>query len=114
MKRTLIISFIFLLGCSGPEIELPKVLSMDNIFSVKESVVTNGQSIHFDLPSSGKYTLTLINQETSQVISRERFIGQTGENVRKIYTKALPKGYLSMVLANENNIEINKTQIIIN
>ena len=114
MKKTLIVSFIFLLGCSGPEIELPMVMSMTNIFSVKESVITNGQSIHFKLPSSGKYTLTLINKENNQVISRERFIGQTGENVKKIYTKSLPKGYLYMVLADENNNQINKTQIIIN
>jgi hypothetical protein len=114
MKKILIISFIFLLGCSGPEIELPQAMSIDDIFSVKETVIKNGQSIHFDLPSTGKYTLTLINKENSQVISRERFTGQSGENVRKIYTKALPKGYLYMVLANENNIEINKTQIIIN
>lgn len=113
MKKILYISFIFLLGCSEPEMILPDVLSKDNIFSVKESVVTNGQSLHFDLPNKGMYTLTLIEKETNQVISREKFIGQSGENVRNIYTKSLPKGYLYMVLADENNNQINKTQIII-
>ena len=113
MKKILYIPFIFLFGCSETEMILPDVMAKDNIFSVKESVVVNGQSIHFDLPNKGIYTLTLINGETNQVISRERFIGQFGENVKNIYTKALPKGYLYMVLADENKNEINKTQIII-
>ena len=113
MKKIFYISFIFLLGCSEPEIILPSVLAKDDIFSVKESVVTNGQYLHFDLPSKGTYTLTLMNVETNQVISRERFVGQSGENIKIIYTKSLPKGYLYLVLADANKKEINKTQIII-
>jgi hypothetical protein len=115
MKKIVLISLILLSSCTKVDIEpQPNVLVVDNIFSVKESKVTNGQSIHFDVPSSGTYILTLINQETGQVISREKFNAQSGENVKKIYTNSLPKGYLSLVLEDINKNQINKTTIINN
>lgn len=114
MKKILFVSFILLIGCSTPEIPLPDVLSKDNIFSASESKVVNDQSIHFDLPSSGIYMLTLIRDDSNQVISRERFKGQNGKNVKKIYTNTLPKGRLTLLLSNENKVEISKTKIIIN
>lgn len=114
MKKILFVSFILLIACSTPEIPLPEVLSKDDIFSVPESSVVNDQSLHFDLPSEGVYTLTLIQDDSNQVISRERFKGQNGENVKKIYTNSLPKGRLTLILSDVNKTEINKTKIIIN
>jgi hypothetical protein len=96
------------------EIEPTPNPPVEKIFEVGESKVTNGQSIYFDLPSSGTYTLTLIDVATNQVISRERFIGQNGENVKKIYTNSLPKGYLYLVLENVDKNQLKKTKIIIN
>ena len=93
---------------------LPDVIAASDIFSVKESVVTNGQSIHFKLPSAGTCSLSLIDGKTNQVISRERFIGQSGENVKKIYTNSLPKGYLILVLEDINKNQLGKTTIINN
>jgi hypothetical protein len=114
MKKLLFISFILFVGCTKPELPTPEVLSKDNIFSVTESKVTNGQSIYFDLPSEGVYMLTLIDVTTNQTISREKFIGQNGENVKKIYTNSLPKGYLYLVLEGVNRNELKKTKIIVN
>jgi hypothetical protein len=114
MKKILFISFILLVGCTKPELPTPEVLSKDKIFSVTESKVTNGQSIYFDLPSSGTYMLTLIDVTTNQIISREKFIGQNGENVKKIYTNSLPKGYLYLVLEDVDRNELKKTKIIVN
>jgi hypothetical protein len=114
MKKLILISFIFLLGCVKPELPMPEVVAKDNIFNVTESKVTNGQSIYFDLPSSGTYMLTLIDMTTNQVISRERFIGQNGENVKKIYTNSLPKGYLYLVLEDVGRNQLKKTKIIVN
>ena len=51
---------------------------------------------------------------TNQVISREKFIGQNGENVKKIYTNSLPKGYLYLVLKGVDGNELKKTKIIVN
>jgi hypothetical protein len=114
MKKIILISLILLVGCTKPELPLPDVLANDNIFSVSESKVINGQSIYFDLPSAGPYMLILIDISTNQVISREKFNGQNGENTRKIYTNSLPKGYLYLVLEDMNRTQLNKTKIIIN
>jgi hypothetical protein len=85
-----------------------------NIFSVKESRVEDGQSIHFQLPTLGIYTLTLIDTETGQVISREKFNGKNGENIKKIYTKSISIKYLYLLLEDVTKKEIGKTTIIIN
>jgi hypothetical protein len=114
MKKLLFISLILLMGCTKPELPTPEVTSIDNIFSVTESKVTNGQSIYFDLPSAGTYMLTLIDITTNQTISREKFIGQNGKNVKKIYTNFLPKGYLYLVLESVDRNELKKTKIIVN
>jgi hypothetical protein len=87
---------------------------VEKIFNVGESKVVNGQSIFFDLPSAGVYTLTLIDKESGQVVSRERFTGQIGENEKKIYTNSLPKGYLYLVLEDVDKKELKKTIIIVN
>jgi hypothetical protein len=112
MKKILLISLILLVGCTKPDIPTP-VMPIEKIFTVNESKVTNGQSIHFDLPSKGVYTLALIDKESGQVISREKFIGQNGENVKKIYTNSIKSQYLYLLLEDVTKKELNKTTIII-
>jgi hypothetical protein len=86
--------------------------AVQKIFSVKESRVTNGQSIHFDLPTDGVYTLTLIDKESGQVVSREKFSGKMGENIKKIYTNSLQSQYLYLLLQDVIGKEVGKTTII--
>jgi hypothetical protein len=112
MKKVILILFIFMVSCTKPELPTPEIIAKDNIFSVNESTVINGQSIYFDLPVAGIYTLTLIDKISGQVISRERFTGQNGENVKKIYTKSIPGKYLYLLLEDNNKKELGKTTII--
>ena len=112
MKKILFISLL-LWGCTKPDIPTP-TLPIEKIFNATESSVTNGQSIHFDLPTTGVYTLTLIDKESGNVVSRERFTGQTGENVKKIYTKSISVKYLYLILEDVTKKELAKTTIIIN
>ena len=112
MKQIILISLILLVGCTKPELPTPTI-PIEKIFSVKESKVANGQSIYFDLPSAGTYTLTLIDKETGQIISRERFNGQIGENNRKIYTNSKQSQYIYLLLEDITKKEIGKTTIII-
>jgi hypothetical protein len=112
MKKIILISLILLVGCTKPELPTP-TMPVEKIFEVKESRVVNGQSIYFDLPSAGTYTLTLIDKESGQVISRERFIGQSGENIKKIYTNSIQSQYLYLLLQDVTKTEIGKTTIII-
>jgi hypothetical protein len=113
MKKIILILVVLLAGCTKMEVPTPE-MPVEKIFNVGESKVTNGQSIYFDLPSSGNYILTLIDATTDQVISREKFIGQNGENIKKIYTNSLPKGYLYLVLEDADKNQLKKTKIIIN
>ena len=99
-------------GCTKPEIIVPITPTNTNIFDVTESKVTNGQSITFKLPSIGIYTLILIDKENGQVVSRERFNGQIGENIKKIYTNSIQTQYLYLLLEDVTKKEIGKTIII--
>ena len=113
MKKILLIT-LFLFGCTKVEIEpIPKPV-VQKIFNVSESTVVNGQTIVFDLPSDGAYTLTYSDAETGQVISREKFTGKTGENTRKIYTKSIMSKYLYLILTSEDKTQISKTKITLN
>jgi hypothetical protein len=111
MKKILFIFVILMWGCTKMEIE-PTPPPVQKIFSVSESRVTNGQSIHFDLPSDGVYILTLIDKESGQVVSRERFTGKLGENIKKIYTNSLQSQYLYLLLQDVIGKEVGKTTII--
>jgi hypothetical protein len=113
MKKLLYMSLILIVGCTKPELPLPEVIAKDNIFNVTESSVINGQSIYFDLPSEGVYTLTMTDKETGQVVSRERFIGQNGENIKKIYTNSIQSQYLYLSIEDATKNEIKKTIIVI-
>ena len=112
MKKILFIFLILLVGCVKPELPIPTV-QITYIFDVKESKVTNGQDMYFKLPSAGIYTLTLIDKESGQVVSRERFNGQIGENIKKIYTNSIQSQYLYLLLEDVTKKEISKTTIII-
>ena len=113
MKKILFIFVISLWGCTKMDIPTPTP-PVEKIFNVGESRVTNGQSIYFDLPSAGTYMLTLIDVATNQIVSREKFIGKNGENIKKIYINSLPKGYLYLVLEDADKKELKKTTIIVN
>lgn len=112
MKKIFPIFFLLIAGCTKPELPTPEIVANSNIFSVSQSTVTNGQLIYFDLPSPGIYTLTLIDKETNQVISREKFTGQIGENARIIYTNSLKPKEMNLLLENFEKKEIGKTVII--
>ena len=112
MKNILFLFLVLLWGCTKPELPTPNP-PIEKIFSVGESSVLDGQSIYFDLPSAGIYYLSLVDKESGQVVSREKFNGQAGENVKKIYTKSLQFRYLYLLLEDVTKKEINRTTIII-
>jgi hypothetical protein len=112
MKKILFVFIVLLWGCTKPELPTPNP-PIEKIFNVTESSVVDNQSIYFDLPSSGIYMLTLIDKESGQVVSRERFVGQTGENIKKIYTKSLQARYLYLVLEDADKNQLKKTIIIV-
>lgn len=113
MKKIGVMLLILLVGCTKPDLPTPVPVN-PKVFTQTESSVVDGQTIYFDLPSAGVYTLTLIDKNTGQIIGRERFTGKSGENIKKIYTKTIKVRYLYLVLIDDTKTELNKTTIILN
>ena len=111
-KLLLILSILLIFTSCVQEVIEPIPPTTQNIFDVNESMVVDGQSIQFKLPSAGVYTLTLIDKETNQVVSRERFIGLIGENTKNIYTNSIQSRYLYLLLEDVTKKEIGRTTII--
>ena len=114
MRKLYFILFLLLISaCRKMEIlPIPEPVNT-NIFGVKETAVVDGQEIKFTLKTDGVHTLTIGNDATGQVITRERFIGKIGENKLTLYTKSLPTSYLYLLLEDENKTQVGKTTIII-
>ena len=114
MRKLYFILFLLLISaCRKVEIlPIPEPINT-NIFGVKESAVVDGQEIKFTLKTDGVHTLTIGNDATGQVITRERFIGKIGENKLTLYTKSLPVTYLYLLLEDGNKTQVGKTTIII-
>ena len=114
MRKLIILCFLIFTSCIDEVIEQvpPPDIIKTSIFDVKESRVIDGQTIYFELPAVGVYTLTLIDKETGQVVSRERFNGTVGKNNKKIYTSSIQSQYLYVLLENVAKKEIGKTIII--
>ncbi len=124
MKKKDLISFIviYLLttftilfsGCRKVEVIPTPQPTTTDIFSKSEVTVKDGQDIQFKLTSAGKYILTLMDSTQTQVVTKERFNGVIGNNIKKIYTKSFTQKTLNLYLSDENNNQISKTKIIIN
>ena len=112
-KICFILGLVLLSACRKVEIPLPVVEINTDIFSKKQTEVTDGQVITFDLKVDGVYTLTIGDSVTNQVVTRERFTGKTGQNKLTLYTKSLPTSYLYLLLEDGNKSQVGKTTIII-
>ena len=117
MKKLILILLccvVFIISCRKVEVEPTPPPKVEDIFSVKETSIGNGDLFKFNLKSEGVYTLTLFDSVGQQVVTRERIIGKIGENTLKLYTKSLPVKYLYLSMEDENGIEIGKTLLVIN
>jgi hypothetical protein len=112
-KVCFILGLVLLSACRKVEIPKPVVSTNTDIFAVSKNEVTDGQEIKFTLKEAGVYTLTIGNESTGQVVTRERFTGKTGENKLTLYTKSLPTPYLYLLLEDGNKTQVGKTTIII-
>jgi len=113
IKIYFILGLLMLSACRKVELPIPVAPTNTNIFNSKQTEVTDGQIITFDLKVNGVYTLTIGDSVTSQVVTRERFIGKIGQNKLTLYTKSLPTSYLYLLLEDGNKTQVGKTTIII-
>ncbi len=105
----------FIISCNKIEIEpSPQPKPVVDIFSTKETKISDGQEVMFKSDLATTYIIKLIDVSTNQVISKEKIISKIGENNLKIYSKSIQIKYLYLVLEDENKKEINKTTLILN
>ena len=112
MKRIILILILFVVGCRKLDV-IPQPETNKNIFEQTSAVVENGQDIEFKLETGGKYFLVLFDSTRNMVISKEKFNGIVGNNVKKIYTNSFNQKSLYLYLVNENNQQIKKTLITV-
>ena len=104
---------IFIISCRKIDITpVPQPKNEIDIFKTNGTNIVDGQVVNFNLTHDGKYTLTLQDTITNQVISREKITGKIGINNLKIYTKSLQSKYLYLLLKDSVGNEIGKTTII--
>ncbi len=87
MKKILFILILSLVACRKVEVRPEPKPITTNVFSNAQNTIDNGQEIQFDLTKNGVYTLTMGDSVNNQVLTRERFIGQIGQNKKKIYNR---------------------------
>ena len=85
-----------------------------DVFSVATNTISNGQSINFNLQSAGKYNLVLFDTAINEVVSKEKFNGVVGNNVKKIYTTTFTQKTLYLYLTDSVGNQISKTKVSVN
>ena len=114
MKKLLIFILLILFSCQKDfieDIELT-VPREDMVFKVKESSVHDGQTIFFETDSEGQYTLLIFDTETKSTVGKQSFSAKLGLNDFVLYTNALPKKTLELILY-QDSTEYKKTNIIV-
>lgn len=112
MKKLIFILLLSLVACRKTQV-IPTPQPTINIFDISENSIENGQEIQFQLTKNGVYTLTLGDSVTNQILTRERFNGQIGQNKLRLYTKSLSVKYLYLLLQDSDKNNIGKTTIIV-
>lgn len=112
MIRIIIFLFLILTTSCMQEVVEPIPTKPSNIFSQKETIILDGDEIIFELEVEGEYCLTLVDVETSQVITREKIVGIKGINKLNIYTKSIESRYLYLVLSSNCRRELLRTKVI--
>ena len=99
---------LFIISCEKEDIVTPQ--SVD-IFRVEQSMVSNKSEISFIVQKEGMYTITMIDKNTNQVLSRETIKCIIGKNKIKVYTKTIPSQYLYLTLEDSFDNQLGKTII---
>jgi hypothetical protein len=112
MKKGLLLVLLILFSCQKDEIlVIDQTPTYNMIFENDGIVVNDGQYISFDITETTQHQLIITTQNGS-VLTKETFQPKVGLNTRKIYTKILPKGNLTLFLQS-NNQQLEKTTIIV-
>lgn len=112
MKKFLVLILLILFSCEKDELVIVEPEPQyEMIFEETSSLVKDGQEFSFEINYEETHCLLVVDKHTGSVISKEIFLPTMGINTKIIYTKALPKEELRLILLNSKE-EIS-TNIII-
>lgn len=84
-----------------------------DIFNAQGGVLRDASLIEINLETPGEYIISLQDEFTSKVVTKELFIGNQGVNTLYIFTKIVPKGSYNLILTDKNSNQVQKTKISI-
>jgi len=124
MKKLLILlSLIFVVGCSPDEIlspidltqEVPESLKIDDLQGLKleSTIVSDEVRMNVKLPYTGTYRIK-IRDISKDLISQEKIQGQEGDNLLKVYVSSLQKDGYIIELTNDIHDLIGLTTFVVN
>lgn len=124
MKKLLILlSLIFVIGCSPDEIispidltqEVPESLQIDDLQGLKleSTIVSDEVRMNVKLPYTGTYRIK-IRDISKELVSQEKIQGQEGDNLLKVYVTSLPKDGYIIELTNDIHDLIGLTTFVVN
>ena len=100
MKRYILI-LLFLFSCTPDEIvEVPSL----------EETIERETVYEFNIQEQGIYTVTIV-KENNTILTREKFNGVVGVNIKKVHKQLLPQEDLYLVLSNINQEEITRIKL---
>ena len=100
MRKSIVFILLILFSCQKDELQIVEPYPQyEMIFEENESYVTDGQEFSFEVTLTEEHTL-IVSFENNSVVTKETFTPVLGLNTRTLYTKALPKEKLKLILKN--------------
>lgn len=114
MKKLIFISlFLVLTGCMTDDdlyiepitTEVPENLIITELTGVKLAsyVIVEEVDINIKLPADGVYRVKIRHGLNDEIISQEKINGKKGDNLLKVYVRALPKDAYKLEVTKENH-----------
>lgn len=111
MKKYTIILFLLLTACYDRDNivdieidEIPAALQINDVVGIKleSTIVTDNVSMNVKLPEAGLYRIK-IRDFGGELVSQEKVNAKAGDNILKVYIKALEKDSYTIELTDENH-----------
>lgn len=111
MKKLVALLLVMVFACSPdydfevlPNSFIPDNLKIAEVSGIKldSNIVTSEVTINVKLPSDGTYKIKLTDL-TGKIVSQEKITAEIGDNLLKIYVKALPVSSYKVELLTETN-----------
>jgi hypothetical protein len=118
MKKVLLVLFgaIILVGCTKSPIDIiepvnPNAelkMTANAGIKLQSPFVTSEVAMNVKLETAGNVTVKILDI-TNRVVSKETMYANSGDNILKVYTSALPTSAYRIALYDENNVMIGIT-----